>query len=214
MLELRDRRRISIPLSLLRSPMGDFEETVMSPAILLFGFDDWRSVGDSESSRGGFVVDRAEDEGDDDISVVWEDSVLPEVGKELMCVEDNETPLVVTPLAMAVPPEEVSYGGEITDKTESEAAPPSNWVLDELQHSGEVLGASYAGHEMEIMNLLMTIDASCQQARHATRANKHSTKSGNKSSRELKNLISNINYDSGSSKCRNNNRDKVLVVSK
>ena len=58
------------------------------------------------------------------------------------------------------------------------------------------------GYEMEIMNLLMTIDASRQQARHATRANKHSTKSGSKGSRELKNLISNINYDAGSSKCK------------
>jgi hypothetical protein len=100
------------------------------------------------------------------------------------------------------------------DKTESEATPPSDWVLDELRHFGEVLGASYAGHEMEIMNLLMTINASRQQARHATRANKHSTKSGSIGSRELKNLISNINYDYGSSQCRNNNKDRVLVISK
>uniref|UniRef100_A0A2N9FW69 Reverse transcriptase domain-containing protein n=1 Tax=Fagus sylvatica TaxID=28930 RepID=A0A2N9FW69_FAGSY len=132
-LELRDGRRISIPLSLLQSPMGDFEETVMPSVILFSGFDDRRSVGDSESSRGGFAGDGAG---------------------------------------------EVSYDGEIVDKTESEAAPPSDWVLDELRHFGEVLGASYVGHEMEIMNLLMTIDASRQQARHATRANKHSTKSG------------------------------------
>jgi hypothetical protein len=103
-LELRDGRRISIPLSLLQSPMRDFEETVMPPTILFSGFDDRRSVGDSESSCGGFAGDGAEVEGDDDILVVWEDSVLPEEGKELMCVEDNETPLVVTPLAMGVPP--------------------------------------------------------------------------------------------------------------
>ena len=49
-LELRDERRISIPLSLLRSPRGDLEETVMPPAILLSGFDDRRSLRDNESS--------------------------------------------------------------------------------------------------------------------------------------------------------------------
>ena len=178
------------------------------------GFDEQRSEGDSETSRGGFAGDWADDDRDDDILMVWEDSVLPEEGKELVCVEDNETPMVVTPLAMEVPPEEESYGRELVDKTESEAPPPLEWVLDELRRFGEVLGALYAGHEMEIMNLLMTIDASRQHDRHNTRANKHSSKSGSKGNRELKNLISTINYDSGSSKCRNNNRDRVLVVSK
>ena len=186
----------------------------MPPAILLSGFDDRRSEGDSETSRGSFAGDWAEDDGDDDISVVWEDSVLPKEGKELMCVEDSETPMVVTPLVMAVPPEEESYGRAIVDKTENEEPPPLEWVLDELRRFGEVLGASYAGHELEIMKLLMTIDASRQHDRHATRLNKQSSKSGNKGSGELKNLISTINYDSGSSKCRNNNRDRVLVVSK
>ena len=77
-----------------------------------------------------------------------------------MCLEDNETTLVVTPLAMAVPTEEESYGGEIEDKPKCEAAPPLDWVLDERQRFGEVLRASYAGYETEILNLLMTIDAS------------------------------------------------------
>jgi hypothetical protein len=54
--------------------------------------------------------------------VVWEVSVLLEEGKELVCVEDNETPMVVTPLAMEVPPEEESYGRELMDKIESEGS--------------------------------------------------------------------------------------------
>ncbi len=121
-LKLRDGRRISIPLSLLRSPRGDLEETAMPPVILLSGFDEQRTEGDSETSRGGFEGDWVDDDGDDDTSVVWEDSVLLEEGKELVCVEDNETPMVVTPLAMEVPPEEESYGRELMDKIESEGS--------------------------------------------------------------------------------------------
>ena len=96
----------------------------------------------------------------------------------------------------------------------SERAPPSEWALGELQRFRDVLGASYVGYEMEIMDLLMEIDARRQQVAREEGVKSDPTKFGGKGSWELKNLMSTINYDYGSTKCRNHNRDRVLVLSK
>uniref|UniRef100_A0A2N9FL52 Uncharacterized protein n=1 Tax=Fagus sylvatica TaxID=28930 RepID=A0A2N9FL52_FAGSY len=130
---------------------------------LLFGFDVLGSVRVNESSRHGFDDDDEEDEGEDDILVVWEDSMLSEGVRELVCLENDNTPLDITPLAMSKPLEKEIFGGELLEKVASEEAPLSEWVLDKLQRFREYLGASYEGYEMEIMDLLMAIDARYQQ---------------------------------------------------
>jgi hypothetical protein len=62
---------------------------------------------------------------------------------------------------------------------------------------GAFLGASYEGYEEEIISLLKAIDARRSQQ---TRDNGKIAKSGGKGSRELKSLISTVNYETGSSR--------------
>ncbi len=62
----------------------------------LLGLEVLRNEGDSESSQHGYENDEVEDEGEDDISV-------SEEGRELLCLENDYTPLDITPSAMSEP---------------------------------------------------------------------------------------------------------------
>lgn len=106
--------------------------------------------------------------------------------------EDQTEPLVVTPLAMVVPLESLS-----TVNQDIKVVPPPqplDWVLQQLKAFGKVLGASIKGNEAEVLGPLMTIDArrrkdignSGQKKMHVL---------GKRGSRELKGLVSSVNYD-------------------
>jgi hypothetical protein len=73
-----------------------------------------------------------------------------------------------------------------------------------------VLGAFFEGYEEELMGILKAIeDRRNQQGKD----NKKVSKSGGKGSRELKNLISHINYEKGPAKNRGNIRERGMVCS-
>ena len=75
---------------------------------------------------------------------------------------------------------------------------------------GLVLGASFEGYEEQLLSILQDIE----QRRNNQGVEKvKGVKSGGKGSRELRNLISNINYDVGSAKKRGTTRDKGLICS-
>ncbi len=86
-------------------------------------------------------------------------------------------------------------------------APVSDWVSGKMIEFGEFLGATYEGYEDRVMTLLSDIEAS-------TDINITTTEAKSKLSRELKNLISNINYEGGSSKQRTSNKGRALMLSK
>ena len=104
-LELRDGRRVTIPLSLIRQPVvSDPLPTVLTPAgqLVIPGvsggvgsiIDDLSSLGSGE-----------DDEDDENISLVWEDSEVEGVENALVCWEDDTGTLEVEPLAMSKPVE-------------------------------------------------------------------------------------------------------------
>jgi hypothetical protein len=104
MLELRDGRRVSIPLSLLRTPESKMsKEPRAEDAIVPHGGGGVGSdLGDSLNCAG--LEDWGEaDSDEDDVSVVWEDTYLPGGDGNLLCWEGENSPLEVAPLAMAVP---------------------------------------------------------------------------------------------------------------
>ena len=104
MLELHDERRVLIPLSLictLESMDADehLVEGVFDPTN-----DFVRGFGGGEATDyDGLEVWREEVGDDDDVSVVWEDLVPTLREGELICREEDDGPLEVAPLAMAVP---------------------------------------------------------------------------------------------------------------
>jgi hypothetical protein len=116
--------------------------------------------------------------------------------------------LWVEPLVMSIPAEGEKY--EKKDPTETIPmirGPVSDWVSGKMIDFREFLGASYKGYEDRVMTLLSDIEAS--SGIHTT-----ATEAKSKIPRELKNLISNINYEGGSSKRRTPNRGGALMLSK
>jgi hypothetical protein len=157
------------------------------------------------------VSDEAEE--DDDVSVAWEDLIPVASGGDIACWADEETPLVVAPLAMAGSAVEGSeIGGETKAGVDRRNPSSPTQVLEQLQEFGRELGVSFEGFEEELLILLKAIE---------DRRNSHSglggdkrkmQKSGGKGSRELKNLISTINHDAGGSKNRGSSRERALSV--
>jgi hypothetical protein len=82
-----------------------------------------------------------------------------------------------------------------------------------LKSFGIAVGVSFKAFEVEILNLLKSIkDRRLNQEGQGGDRRKMS-KSGGKSSRELKNLISTINYDAGATRSRGTSRERGLLVS-
>uniref|UniRef100_A0A2N9GX79 Reverse transcriptase domain-containing protein n=1 Tax=Fagus sylvatica TaxID=28930 RepID=A0A2N9GX79_FAGSY len=176
MLELRDGRRVSIPLSLLRSPA---------------------SLDCRGGSSGGRAISSRRGWGEEG---------------SLLCWGNENSPLEVAPLAMAGPCSDaatVKIDREVCTHSLSQdtgmAFTPSDWVSETLIAFGIVMGASFEGHEEQIMSILQDIEnRRNQQGVEKVKG----AKTGGKGSRELRNLISNINYDGGSARKRGTTRDK------
>ena len=75
------------------------------------------------------------------------------------------------------------------------------------------MGASYEGCEEEVLALLKSIDSRRINIVSRGEVSDKSGKSRRKGSRELKELVSTINYDAGLSHSRGSNRDRVLLLS-
>ena len=233
-LELRDGRRVSIPLSLLRQPVVtaslptdsvDAGQLVTREELVGVGstVDDLSSLG---GSLGGSEYSGAEDESEDDISLVWEDREVDGVGSELVCWGDEAETLDVEPLAISKPVENelqevvthtqelevvVSPSG-VEDSSPGVEVSPSDWVLGKSKRIGKVLGASYHGNEERINRLLMEIDGRRPQISCEVGGVKK-LKEGRKGTRELKRLTCSINYESESAKSRGKSRERVLSIS-
>jgi hypothetical protein len=85
----------------------------------------------------------------------------------------------------------------------------STWALEKYEEFGAYLGASYEGYEAEVMNLLCAIDRSGRKEDNGLTPKPATTKKG---TRELKNLVSTINYEGGSSKRQTVNSGGSLLL--
>ena len=215
-LELRDGKRVTIPLSLVRQPVvsGPIPSALFPAGSLVIPgvsvgvgstIDDLSSVGDTECT--------GEDEEDDEnISLVWEDSEVEGTGTAMVCWEDDTGILEVEPLAMSKPVETGVSEGTSVIQEHGVVVPPSDWVLGKSKRIGKVLGASYNGNEERINRLLMEIDGRRPQLSREVGGVKI-TKDGRTGSRELKRLTCSINYDSDSATRRGKSRERVPVLS-
>jgi hypothetical protein len=129
----------------------------------------------------------------------------------------EEEAMWVEPLAISAPVEESDTGQlPVSAPKSSQTHPsmPSVWVSTMMKEVGECLGASYEGFEDKVMDLLCTIEASSGLKSYEEIGQK--SKSGPKArvSRELKNLISGVNYEGGSSKRSTSTSGRALSLSK
>uniref|UniRef100_A0A2N9I2D6 Reverse transcriptase domain-containing protein n=1 Tax=Fagus sylvatica TaxID=28930 RepID=A0A2N9I2D6_FAGSY len=196
-LELRDGKRISIPLSLIQQPTvetsGHSDHSDEPKVLLLEGFSDLGS------SAGNNLDSDGDDEEEDDVSVVWADPEHGDCGAMVFC-EESESALEIEPLASMGPNgsfDQLSeMGGDV------EPAKPSEWVLGKYHEFGEYIGASYEGSEEEVLNLLRSIDARRPTQPRNKDFTEKGEKNGGRGRRELKGLQSSINYDNGAIKVR------------
>ena len=127
-LELRDGRRVSIPLSLLRQPAAMVSVTTELPFVGQFVTSEVcagvGSTADDLSSLGVSECSDEEEEDEDSISLVWEDPEVVGVGSELMCWADDNDTLDVEPLAISEPEK-----GLCVVQAPEVVVSPSDWVL-------------------------------------------------------------------------------------
>jgi hypothetical protein len=209
-LELRDGRRLSIPISLIRQP--DVPTPVI-PGMSLSGFGIMGPTVEDQHSMGSYMTSDAEENSEDDISLVWEDSEVVGDSCELVCWGDEVVPLEIEPLAISKPETISMEEGGVKEKEDiGQEEIPSEWVVGRSKRIGKLLGASYVGNEERVTRLLMEIDA--QRAQCASEGGmKSKIKAGRKGSRELKRLSCSINYESDSATARGNSRERVLSLS-
>ena len=130
-------------------------------------------------------------------------------------VEDEQVKWI-EPLAVAYPAVEWKGETEVQEVSVQSKAPEvisgpqSDWVMEKMEEFGVVLGASYLGFEDRVLALLRTIEAE-------TGGSKPGGVPGQKKSRvsrELRKLISNVNYDGGSSRRTTSASGRALMLSK
>jgi hypothetical protein len=120
----------------------------------------------------------------------------------------------VEPLAIAYPAEE-SNGGSKSHTITAEVGEPvasgsqSEWVMEKMQEFGVVLGASYVGFEDRVLALLREIEAESRMMKPGGA----SVKEKSRVPRELRNLISNVNYDGDSTRRTTSASGRALMLS-
>lgn len=125
----------------------------------LSGFGVLGPTVEDQHPQGSVLSSDEEENSEDDISLVWEDSEVVGDDCELVCWGDDVAPLEIEPLATSKP-EDVSMkaGCVMEEKITHQEVNPSEWVLGRSKRIRKLLGASYVGYEERVTRLLMEID--------------------------------------------------------
>ena len=86
---------------------------------------------------------------------------------------------------------------------------PSDWVMNKLKRFGKLVGASYEGYEDKVIEILMDVDA---RRRQAVIGGRRATGSRKRGIKELKGLVSTINYKTRGSNSVSNSKGWVVNV--
>lgn len=145
-LELRDGKRISIPLSLIQQPQMQASSTMdpsdESKVLLLEGFNDLGSSDEGHEESDGEV-----DEEDDTVSMVWEDPEGEDERGAIVCCEETECALEVEPLASLGPDTTSEHWLAMGTADEvHDSSQPGERIWGKYQEFGQFLGATYEGY--------------------------------------------------------------------
>ena len=133
-------------------------------------------------------------------------------GFELVLVQNSE-PMVVQPISMVCPLVENPPPMEEPAKIGFYQNLPSEWVVGQMTAFGELVGASYEGYEEEVIILLQKIELRRPQPRARAPSQHRGSQSASRSLRELRGLVSSVNYDSKVPDSRRNTRERVMMLS-
>ena len=236
-IDLRDGRRVRLPME-LSNPIADHEDETTQKLIQwvsahrdnfeMGGVDDGSSWGSQEMEDGSegswmesdsAIIAIGEGESSS-LAVVKSGEYLENSMSELRAgdVEDQVAvvgsvldesaelvSLVVEPLAVDSPHDVEHVSGE---EGKVPSSSPSEKVLRRLRRVGKILGANFEGCEQRVLELLMDIEARHQQQKDVLLNTRRPSSSGRKGCRELKGLVSSVNYEAKSSR-EAKGKDKV-----
>ena len=123
-------------------------------------------------------------------------------------------PLVVAPLATKAPLElECSFELGVGCMESVDGNNLSQWVTNRIKAFRKLVGTSLEGFEEQITGLLLALEARKKSKKLKTVDDqiKHG-KLGQKGQRELKNLLTSVNVEVGSTKSRNVSKEQAMVV--
>jgi hypothetical protein len=204
-IELRDGQRLRLPMELVppTAPNAlehqDTDDDILS---LLDWYDSGELyAGGIHDEDGILSITNSAHQDDDDVGSMRA-HCLPQEGEM--------EPLSVSPLAVALPQADEVHKIEGHGSTNGY----SQWVDENLKAFGELVGTSFEGYEEDVIALLVSIEARRNQHKQPTCDNRSARKKGNKGSRELKGLISSINYDSRVIKAAGTTRDGAKLLTR
>uniref|UniRef100_A0A2N9IH31 Reverse transcriptase domain-containing protein n=1 Tax=Fagus sylvatica TaxID=28930 RepID=A0A2N9IH31_FAGSY len=130
-----------------------------------------------------------------DVDGVTDSNPAP-CGSELVLMPNLEL-MVIQPISMVWPcVENNPPSTEELVKVGFYQNPPSDWVMDQMKAFGELVGASYEGYEEEVISLLQKIELRRPQPRARAPSQHRGSQSASRGLRELRGLVSSVNYDS------------------
>jgi hypothetical protein len=138
-------------------------------------------------------------------------SQLEAYGLELVAVQMAE-PMVIQPISMVCPLLDVPSTTE-TPRIGFYQNPPSEWVMSQMKAFGELVGASYEGYEKEVISILQKIEMRRPQPKARDPSKHRGSQSASRGLRELRGLVSSVNYDTKVTDSRRNTRERVMMLS-
>jgi hypothetical protein len=129
---------------------------------------------------------------------------------ELVAVQMAE-PMVIQPISMVCPLLDALSMTEIP-KIGFYQNPPSDWVMSQMKAFGELVGASYEGYKEEVISLLQKIEIRRPQPKARDPSKHRGSQSASKGLRELRGLVSSVNYDSKVTDSRRNTKERVMML--
>ena len=142
-----------------------------------------------------------------------ENSLARVPGTIVVFVEDNTDTLEITHLAIdfSMQEEEAGSRGDMEQVAITQQQ-LSEWIMGHLKKIGKALGASYEGNEEIVIGLLQTIEACRAQKGHSEVLIKRGRPSATKGQRELKGLVSSVNYEPRTPESRRSFRERALLI--
>ena len=202
-LELRDGKRVAVPIQFSSSPGHDI-------------------VGVDDSNHLAIVPGRATEseelnsETEKGIDVFVEDWSSDFCSEEAFQFSDSSPPLTVDPLAFALPLDATDFSVKPTSlvvDTVLGKGSYSAWFKDKFSGFDDFLGTSLKGLEEPATAFLLAVENEIQQRAFKDKIDKSEKSSGWKGIRELRGLFSSVNYGSASARRSSYGKDKALFAS-
>jgi hypothetical protein len=198
LLQLADGRRLEIPdfppprwaWGGVASPQDIPDSTDPDPTVVI-GFSDGGVAGRTPESTG---------------------FQFESTGLEMVAVQILE-PMVIQPLSMSCPLLDAPPTTKLPKKIGFYQNPPSEWVMGQMKAFGDLVGASYEGYEEEVISLLQKIELRRSQPSARVPSKQRGGQSASRGLRELRGLVSSVNYDSKVTDSRRNTRERVMMLS-